>query len=310
MPGPRIEKPVFVIGTGRCGSTIVFEALALHEQLGWFSNYNERFPRATWAYAAPRVYDIPFIGARLPRGAKKQYRQGFNRFNRYLPAPNECYRKWDVLCGPKFKDRYLVGTEASDEEVADVHRSVGRVLRGQKRPRFAAKITGPSRIQFLQSIFPDIRFVHVVRDAKAVVNSLLNVRLWTDDGVIEEPRWLGMPTTWEEEWESCGRTPLAMAAIQYRTIIETCNRERARFLQPEQYLEIRYEDFVADPSTVMGTIVAFCELPESPRVSAYVSTPGRYASMNRKYLEAFTPGEADLIDRIVTGATRVPANQP
>ena len=53
------DKPIFVIGTGRCGSTIVFEALALHEKLGWFSNYNDRFPNLEFVSLAPRIYNLP-----------------------------------------------------------------------------------------------------------------------------------------------------------------------------------------------------------------------------------------------------------
>ena len=81
-----INKPIFVIGTGRCGSTIVFEALVLHEQLGWLSQYNDRFPRLELASLAPIIYNLPL---HLPRGEKQQFQQGRSRLNKFLPKPAE-----------------------------------------------------------------------------------------------------------------------------------------------------------------------------------------------------------------------------
>ena len=36
---------VFIIGTGRCGSSFVHEVLAKHEDFGFVSNIEDNFPR-------------------------------------------------------------------------------------------------------------------------------------------------------------------------------------------------------------------------------------------------------------------------
>lgn len=291
-----INRPIFVIGTGRCGSTIIFEALTLHEQLGWFSNYNARFPKLELASVAPRVYDLPLL---LPRGEKLQYKQGHSRLNKILPIPGECYDKWEVMCGRKFRDDYLIGVRASEDERHRVHHAVEMVLKLQKKARFAAKITGPSRMTYLASIFPDAQFINVIRDGRAVANSWLNVDFWRDRGRYHTPLWKnGLPETWQDEWAHYGESPAALAAMQYRTIIELSRREKLQ-LDVDQYIEIAYSAFIIDPSGTMRRILDFLGLPDSPRISSNMQKPGRYMSMDTKYLEAFSKNELVMLDKIL-----------
>ena len=296
----RIDRPIFVIGTGRCGSTIIFEALALHEDLGWFSNYNEKLPRVGIVSVLPRIYDLPLLSKVLPRGEKPQFKQGQSRLNRLLPKPSECYPKWELMCGRKFRDDYLLGVEATEGEKSRVARSVLQVLKLQGKPRFAAKITGPPRISYLSSIFPDARFVHIIREGKAVVNSWLNVDFWKESSSYFEPRWKnGLPATWEDEWKSYGSTPAALAAIQYRNILNVSRQEKAK-LAANQYLEVSYEAFIANPEAVMKTILDFCQLSHSSRVLSYISRPGRYRNMNDKVSKAFSEQDLEALDALLS----------
>jgi hypothetical protein len=297
-----IDQPIFVLGTGRCGSTIVFEALARHEDLGWFSNYNNWFPRFELASWMPRLYDLPLLGG-LPRGEKRQHRQGRSHLNDLLPMPSECYPKWEVMCGRKFRDDFLLRQEAESAELLRVNRAVSRLLRLQGKKRFAAKVTGPPRIHFLASLFPDARFVHVIRDARAVVNSLLKVDYWKESGAYYRPKWEnGLPEGWETEWEAHGATPAALAALQYRAILATAKRESSE-LEPEQYLEVAYEGFVADPLTVIHGIQRFCGLGESQRVDQYVTSPQRYKDMNRRGYDALSSSDLESVRRIIGAGT-------
>jgi hypothetical protein len=299
---PVIKQPIFVIGTGRCGSTIVFEALAQHERLGWFSNYNDWFPRSELASWMPRIFDLPLL-RRLPKGEKRQHQQGRAVLNTLLPNPSECYPKWEAMCGRKFRDEYLVCLQATDEERRTVRRAVSRLLQLQRKERFAAKITGPPRMYFLGSIFPDACFVHVIRDARAVVNSLLKVGFWKRSGARSRPKWNnGLPEGWESEWESYGATPAALAAIQYRTIVELA-RSESRAIGPEKYLEVTYEEFVSDPKVLMQRIEAFAGLPYSDRVAMYVGKQGKYSDMNRSGFDALSTADIEAVEKVVANSS-------
>ena len=38
-------KTIFMIGTGRNGSTLISDVLATHPDLTWVSNYQDKFPK-------------------------------------------------------------------------------------------------------------------------------------------------------------------------------------------------------------------------------------------------------------------------
>lgn len=294
-----IDRPVFMIGMPRSGTTAIFEAFGFHEDLAWFPNYSDKFPRAGVPVAIlPRFREFGWC-RRLLHAAPTRRPKGLARLRRFVPMPGEHYPLWERWCGKKFRREFLLGLTATPAECRKVRQAVRWALRLQGKPRFADKITGPPRIGYLKSIFPDAIFVHIVRDGRAVINSLLNIDFWQDGGGYNRPFWTGgLPDTWEQEWKACGGTPMALAAIQWCAVLEVAQREREQ-LSPDQYFEIKYEDFVNDPPKVMDRVLSGCGLRASPRVSEYISQPGRFRSMNYKYLERFTPEEIDIMERVM-----------
>jgi len=57
----------------------------------------------------------------------------------------------------------------------------------QKKPFFLHKYTGWPRALFLNAIFPRAKFVHVIRDGRAVASSLLQMPWWR--GYLEPSEW-------------------------------------------------------------------------------------------------------------------------
>ena len=41
----KVVKPIFIVGTGRCGSTAFHRTLGVHPQAMWLSGFAEEFPR-------------------------------------------------------------------------------------------------------------------------------------------------------------------------------------------------------------------------------------------------------------------------
>jgi hypothetical protein len=75
------------------------------------------------------------------------------------------------------------------------------------------------RISFLYAIFPDARFVHVLRDGRAVANSRLNASFWK--GWHGLNIWGGqMPEHYRQEWERHRRSFVALAGIEWKTHID------------------------------------------------------------------------------------------
>jgi len=181
-----IYKPVFVIGMPRSGTTVISEAISLHEEFGWISNYLTKFPNYIWISMLNRLCFIPKIGIYI-RGRKPQTNNLNSFFRKFFPYPSEAYNIWEIFLGKKFRNDYLFGKVATEEERKNVIEYFKKVLKYQGKKRLFVKLTGPPRIQFLTSIFPDAYFIHIIRDPRAVVNSLLKVKFWREGGGLERP---------------------------------------------------------------------------------------------------------------------------
>lgn len=272
-----LEKPIFMIGVPRSGTTIIFEALCRHELLGWLTNYSEEFPSLPALNLLRGLMDNRVFSV---FGHKKQHNSTIP-WNRYLPKPYESYAFWNYYARKSFAEDYLAGVKAEEAEAARVRNAVKKTVKYQGRRRFTTKLTGPGRIEYLNSIFPDAIFVHVIRDGRAVVDSLLRVPFWKDNGGYDHPFWKnGFPDYYFQEWERSGKQKAVLAALQWRNIIE-CSRKEATKLGQGRYHEIYYEDWVKDPVASVTKLLNYCELGASARVNRYVSKIQCLKNMNR-----------------------------
>lgn len=287
----RLAMPVFFIGVPRSGTTIVFEAFARHEEIGWLSNYTEKFP------------GLPFFNLLVPlcdnklfylSSEKKQHNKVLLG-NKILPKPAEAYSFWNRKTGIDFAKKYLTGEFADEIHRNKVCSSINRIIGYQRKHRFSTKITGPARIGYLRSIFPDAYFIHVIRDGRAVVNSLLNVKFWKQGKGDEEVWWDGGINEQELiEWRKKGADPAVLAAIQWKKII-TLAREESSLIPESHYREIRYEEFIINPVKLIHSLYSWAGLKASSRFEKYISKKGKYEDMNKKYQQKFSPDVVSAI---------------
>ncbi len=272
-----VMQPIFFVGMGRSGTTIMFEALAQHPDLAWPSNYCEWMPRYLIMNAL-----VPLLDRIGLRGHKKQYSHAIPG-NRYLPQPDEAYEFWDYYSGENFSRSYLTDMKANPETVKQVRDAVARLTRWQGKSLFAAKLTGPGRISFLASIFPDARFIHIIRDGRSVVESLLRQRFWQEKDGLDKPFWEGTPEHILQEWKASGRDGDVLTALQWRYVIQSI-RTDAEKLSAKSYMEVRYEDFVREPIKTLKSIYHFTNLkiPEEV-IQAHENNSRSFKNMNEKW---------------------------
>ncbi len=264
-------KPIFLIGMPRSGTTVLAEAISIHRDLAWISKYVEYMPRFPQISFIHRLVDIPILGVYL-RGKKRQQKGFLDYLRKFLPYCVENYSIWERFCGKNFSFDYLAHNRASKREKDQVKKYIQIILKYQDKKRFFAKFTGPPRICYLQSIFPDAYFVHVIRDPRAVVNSLLKVKFWREGGGLERPWWKGLPEEYVKEWERSGRSPVALAALQWKRVV-TLTWEEKQYILPGHFIEVRYEDFVEKPHEILTTIFNKVGLSDSPEAHRYISRP-------------------------------------
>jgi len=106
------------------------------------------------------------------------------------------------------------------------------------------------RIKTLYQIFPDCKFVHIYRDPRAVVNSLL-VRS------VEMPSgYIGIPLKNKINFPM---SAVKKHALQWKQVIEEIT-ETAKDIPENQFKQIKYEELVDSPGNHLKEITEFCEL--------------------------------------------------
>jgi omega-hydroxy-beta-dihydromenaquinone-9 sulfotransferase len=240
----EIDRPIFVVGCGRSGTTLLYQMLATHPDVGWISNYAERWPR------------IPALSAFSPlyRAASDS-----SALRRVLPQPSEGHRVWDLIDGSSrpIDGGPLGAAAATDAACTRAHGLARRLLERQHRSRFLNKNTqNTCRLGYLDALFPDCVVIHIVRNPIAVVESLLRVewwptlRAWPFDGATPG------------EWVRAGGREEVMAATIWRRETELAIRD-GNALGGSRYIEVRYEELVRSWASVMRRITDFAALPWS-----------------------------------------------
>lgn len=111
----------------------------------------------------------------------------------------------------------------------------GKTRYADKTPDYVAELPA------IAELFPEARFIHVIRDGRDVALSLL-----------------------ELEW---GPSSVAQAAIYWRDRVSTGRRDGSSL--GDRYLEVRYEHLVAQPNEVIGEVCDFVDLERDPRMLGY-----------------------------------------
>ena len=127
----KIIKPIIIVGTGRCGSTIFHRLLARHPQLMWMSGFCYRYPdKPTWNRWAVTAMDNPLL----------------HRMFGETVRPGENYRFWDRYAyGFSEPCRDLLASDVSTRVKRDLHSAFEPMLTA-KRNRLLIKITGWPRM--------------------------------------------------------------------------------------------------------------------------------------------------------------------
>lgn len=114
------------------------------------------------------------------------------------------------------------------------------------------KFTGWPRAGFISAVFPKARFIHIVRDGRAVANSWLRMPLWLGYKGPEQWQWGPLTAEQAEVWDRSGRSFVVRAGLLWQKLIDAHVQARAA-IALDAWLEIRYEDITAMVPT-MATI--------------------------------------------------------
>jgi omega-hydroxy-beta-dihydromenaquinone-9 sulfotransferase len=277
-----IDRPVIIVGTGRCGSTMLHRVLALHEDAAWLSTFNEVFPTQHWLSSFSNLYRARWLSPKI-------------RHLTAFPKPFECYRFWEhYLPGFSRRDRPQTPYDVDDDRVEPLRRAIEAVLRWQGRPRLVGKVTGWSRLAYFDRIFPDARFVWLNREHRSVVSSWVQAG-WLDvtSGLDEGGwQWGRVPEPYEELWRDLGGGPLLSAAVKIKLDLDDIEYNAA--LLPGRCIKVEYEDLIRDPEASLRSICDFVGFPWTTGFAARVSAIPMY-DPTTKWRKHLTDEDGKLI---------------
>ena len=276
-----ISKPIIIVGTGRCGSTVFHRLLASHPKVMWLSGFCDRYPtRPALNRRAVLAVNHPLLRPILRRKVQ----------------PGECYKFWEKHAfGFSEPCRDLLRTDVSARVKKQVRAVMGEMLT-LERDRLLIKITGWPRIGYLDEIFPDARFVHIKRDGRAVASSLLHVNFWR--GWYGPQGWRAGLLSGEDQatWEAYDRSFTVLAGLEWRIQMRAIAAAR-RTLDPARFLEVKYEDFCDHPREVARQVLDFAELPHAEALERQVqATPIRNS---QRWRDDLTAEQQQLLDDLL-----------
>ena len=278
----QITKPIFIVGTGRCGSTLFHRLLATHPQLMWLSGFSHRFP------------DKPSLNRRAVTAVGNPLLKGILA-GKIRPA--EAYGFWDAHAyGFSEPCRDLVRSDVSAKVKKQVRAALQAMLTPE-RNRMLVKITGWPRIGFLNEIFEDAKFIHIKRDGRAVASSLLHVGFWR--GWYGPQGWRAGLLSAEDQatWESYDRSFTALAGIEWRIQMRAMEAAR-RALDPKLFYEVKYEAFCEQPLETFRQVLEFAELPWSAELEKAVKEASIRSTSNR-WRDDLTPAQQGILDNLL-----------
>jgi hypothetical protein len=230
----------FVVGSGRSGTTLLramldsHPLLAVPDEVSFIVRLSS--PHYAVRYGWPRRFDAAACTDLL--------------------LASGAFRRWRL---PEAEVRAALAAPAPTD-LPDVVRRVYALFAAlQGKPRYADKTpTHVLHLPRLGRLFPESRFVHLVRDGRDVALSYCSVA-----------------------W---GPSTVAEAAVEWRRRV-AAGRRAGRRLGAGRYLEVPYESLVASPEPVLRKVCAFLALPYDPAMLDYPDRAGSVIA-NTRFPEA------------------------
>jgi hypothetical protein len=233
-------KPILIIGAPGSGTTLLYQTLSSHR-------------------------DVAYITLNMLRaGILRHGRLLGDRRKALLILQNLIHRDLtsnlplgDALWIKYFGDySYMTENDYSEEMASYYRKKVLQVQNFWGRSRFVDKaLLNCFRVRLLNSIFPDAKFIHIIRDGRAVAFSILNkIEIAGDPNRLFH---VGFKEILGDKYQP-ERSKLYNFGLAWAEFVRK-GKEASAFAQ-SRYYEVRYENLITEPYKELRNIVDFCEL--------------------------------------------------
>lgn len=253
--GDYLKKPIIFIGNPRSGTTIISNIAMRHKDLGFPSNWHNIFPKSLAINFLRFLFQNPFWEI------YSQHKYAFRSSENYTIWSQNLEKELD------FGRDFLIGQRASEDTVKRARDYFEKIVRYQRKKRLAFKLTGPAKIEYLLSIFPDAQFVRIHRNPVPTVSSLIKSDFWEDLGATKL-WWTGVYSDEEKQFaERNVGNRVAITALQTKKVSNITDMEIEK--TGVDVLDVRYTDFIQSPEETIGSILNHLNLSKDPRCFEY-----------------------------------------
>lgn len=147
------------------------------------------------------------------------------------------------------------------------------------------------RIDFINKIFPDAYFIHLIRDGRAVVNSILNK---TEKETFRHSVPFGhfcKPPEWRQFLRD---DPAEQAAHQWTEILKYVLSKKE--ILGARYLELKYEDLCQDTRGHFARMFQFANLPVNETILSRI--PETLKDMGYKWKNDLSAAQIEKINTV------------
>src|SRR5215211_1967636 len=220
-------KPILIIGAPGSGTTLLYQTLCSHRDLAYITHNMLR--------AGLRKH------GRLVGDRRKALFILQNLIHRDPAStlPHEADAFWMTYFG--YYD-YRTENDYTEEMAAYFRKKVLQAQNLWGRPRFVNKnLQNCFRVRLLNSIFPDVKFIHIIRDGRAVAFSILNK---IEIGATSPLLFDGIKHILRDKYQS-QRSELYNYGLAWKEFVRKA-REGSAVAQ-SRYYEARYENLTREP---------------------------------------------------------------
>lgn len=235
---------VFVVGVPRSGTTLLYQLMSTHLDVGYVSNAMARWWIAPLAAARFRLpsNEGPTSLTLASNLGRSEGPDGPHEFGWFWQFHLD-HQESDDLDAEALAARDFRAARAELEGLAGYF----------NRPLvLKALVHVPYKIDWLKAQLPQARFIWIHRDPIFVAQSILNAR---EERFGDRGRWLSVRPRDVASWRS--RTPCEQVAHQIADVTAAMNRAFAS-LGPRDGLHVEYDELVRQPGGALSKIAKFC----------------------------------------------------
>ncbi|MGB3191795.1 MAG: sulfotransferase [Limnoraphis sp.] len=292
---PNFDRPIFIISAPRSGSTYFYHCIRKMKDI--FSFGTENTPM--WIRMFPYQRNIPQSDYIDPDECNEQV---INALKSFIVIKGITHGF--SLENPLVKNQ--------DLQVAIKHSLFRKPIRYMEKT-----IANCFHLDALQKIFPDALYIHLVRDGRPTISSMMEgwdvfVKVgagltFPENSTISHWSY-ALPPGWKDWVDKPLEEICAWSWVEHNRYILEKSEKDLNFQR--KYMRVYYEDFINDPLPVIEQVSSFCQLKvtedclkyvkEKPQSRTTISAPkkDKWKSKNKEKIEKIIPMISPLMSQL------------